>query len=155
MIFLDIDGVVVTTDSLKTGGPKCADARCVNELNRIVEAADAEIVISSSWRLTHSTDFIRDVLCGAGFRWPDRIIGVTEHMHYRRERGAVIGRAERSDEIRAWLTTNPRERFVVIDDEWEAEIPGHFVRTPSDRGLGAGEALAALEVLAKSRGPEL
>jgi HAD domain in Swiss Army Knife RNA repair proteins len=120
---------------------------CVSNLNTLVEAANAEIVISSSWRTAHSLEFIRETLCLAGFRWPDRIVGMTEHLHYRVENGRVIGRAERRDEIVAWLTHNPRELFVILDDEFEAEIAGHFVRTPGDLGLGVEHVSRALSIL--------
>jgi ribosomal protein L31E len=147
VIFLDIDGVVVTPRSLAEGGPKHADSSCVANLNRLVEAAHAEVVISSSWRTAHSIDFIRETLCASGFSWPERIIGMTEHMHYRVEHGSIVGRAERSDEIRAWLDRHPREQFVILDDDLEAEITGHFIRTEPDWGLRLQELEAALKIL--------
>lgn len=150
LVFLDIDGVLVTDVSLQVGGAKCADWGCVSNLNTLVESSDAEIVISSSWRMAHSIDFIRATLCVAGFRWPDRIVGVTEHLHYRIENGRIAGRAERCDEIWAWLSNDPRERFVILDDDFEAEIAGHFVRTPADKGLGAEHVSCALSILRPS-----
>jgi HAD domain in Swiss Army Knife RNA repair proteins len=147
VIFLDIDGVVVTEASLRAAGPKSADVSCVAHLNEIVEKADAEVVISSSWRIVHSLDFIRGVLCGAGFRWPDRIIDATCRMQYRIEYGVAVGRAERSDEIRAWLEANPRRAFVILDDDVDSEIRGHYVRTSSDAGLSCREASQALSIL--------
>lgn len=55
VIFLDIDGVLVTWKSMQLGlSPIFKVARfdfcCVGELNRITYATGAEIVISSSWR---------------------------------------------------------------------------------------------------------
>lgn len=150
VIFLDIDGVVVTPASLEAGGPRNADARCVANLNALVETADAEVVISSSWRLRHSLDMIRQTLCAAGFRWPERVIDTTVHLHYRVERGVTVGRAERADEIRTWLAHNHRDRFVVLDDEWDAEIEGHFVRTSYDDGVGERDVELALSILQKT-----
>lgn len=147
LVFLDIDGVVVTEASLRIGGAKCADSSCVSYLNAIIAAADAEVVISSSWRTVHTLDFIRDTLCAAGFRWPERVVGATEHLHYRSENGRRVGRAERSDEIRAWLRNDPRERFVIIDDESEAYVTGHFVQTHADHGLSEEHVASALAIL--------
>lgn len=149
VIFLDMDGVVVTRASLSAGGLWAADKRCVAHLNNLVEIADAEVVISSSWRITHSIESIRRVLCSAGFKWPDRVVGVTEHLVYRYENGVAVGRAERSDEIREWLDDYPGRPFVVIDDDLEAEIPGHYIRVPGDAGLDAKAVNVAIAILSK------
>ncbi len=147
VIFLDIDGVVVTPASMNVGDARTVDVQCVAELNRLVEAADAEIVVTSSWRTCYSLDFITEALTAGGFRHANRVIGHTDHLHYRIEHGIAVGRAERFDEILAWLSTNPREHFVVLDDDFEAEVPGHFVRTASDLGLTARDVDAALAIL--------
>jgi hypothetical protein len=147
-IFLDIDGVVVTPRSLEHGGPKCADQSCVAELNRIVDAADADIVVTSSWRMRHTLDEIRAVLEAAGLESSSRVIGQTEHLHYKTgDDGRIVGRAERSDEIRNWLKANRRDRYVILDDDYDAEIPGHFVRTSPDHGLTREDADRALAIL--------
>lgn len=148
VIFLDIDGVVVTPASVKMGGPKAADPSCVSQLSRIVDETDAEIVISSSWRIVHSIDFIRGVLTAAGLDDPGRIIGATRHLHYRTENGRNVGRAERRDEIIEWLRHHGRECYVIIDDEDEARIEGRFVHVASDRGLSAIDADRAISILA-------
>jgi HAD domain in Swiss Army Knife RNA repair proteins len=147
VIFLDIDGVVVTDASLAAGGAKCADSACVALLNQLVAAVDAEIVISSSWRTRHTIEFIRDVLSRAGFAWPERVIDVTERMHYRIENGSAVGRAERADEIRAWLAIHRRHAFVILDDDLEAEITGHFVRTRFDAGLSPDHVIDAIRLI--------
>jgi hypothetical protein len=146
-VFLDIDGVVVTEESLRTGGAKSADRSCVSRLSRIVDTAGADIVISSSWRLVHSLDFIRQMLAEAGFRLPERVIGATDSLRYRLENGTATGRAERADEILAWLDRNGRRVFVVLDDDLEAEIAGHYVRTDPRSGLGDDHATEALAIL--------
>lgn len=147
VVFLDIDGVVVTDESLRAGGPKCADSKSVAHLNSIVEVADADVVISSSWRMAHTIEFIRETLRAAGFRWSERIVGFTEHLHYRMQHGRITGRAERCDEIRAWLTKDPRDRYVILDDDFDAEITGHFVRTTPEVGLRAEHVDQALSIL--------
>lgn len=152
VIFLDMDGVVVTKASLKAGGLEAADRGCVAHLNNLVETADAEVVISSSWRITHSIESIRRVLCGAGFKWPDRVVDVTEHLVYRYENGVAVGRAERSDEIRVWLHEYPGRPFVVIDDDFEAEIAEHYIRVAGDAGLDANAVNAAIDILSRRAG---
>ena len=155
VIFLDMDGVVVTDESIRNAGAQSADTRCVAHLNAIVEQSDADIVISSSWRMKYSLDEIKSVLCSAGFQWPDRVIGATDHLHYRYENGRAAGRAERSDEIRQWLNVNHRERFVILDDDFDAEITGHFVRTPATNGLSPDHVEQAVGILRTRRKPLL
>lgn len=148
VIFLDIDGVLVTHESLKSGGSSCADRYCVGLLNKLVEDLGAEIVVSSSWRILHSLDFIRGALAARGLSKWRAIIDKTESIHYRTEGGMVVGCATRADEIRAWLAAHPeRTNYVIFDDDWDAEIEGHYVRTDMERGLTNEHLLAALNIL--------
>jgi hypothetical protein len=50
----------------------------------------------------------------------------------------------------AWLQANPRERFVVLDDDLDAEIAGHYVRTPPRCGLDRQHVSHALSILQAS-----
>lgn len=154
VVFLDIDGVVVTKRSL-LDGPKTADPSCVARLNSLISETNADVVVSSSWRMAHTIEFIRETLCAAGFSFPERIIDRTEHLTYRVENGTVTARAERHDEIRAWLSVNPRDSFVILDDDWDAEITGHFVRTCSEQGLEELHLNHARRILSRGFTPEM
>ncbi len=146
VVFLDIDGVVTTHASIISGGSKCPDRDAMKALNVLLQRSSAEVVISSSWRIPHSLDFMRGWLC-AGGAFYDRVIGATEHMRYRSEGGIAVAQASRADEIRQWLETNPRDRFVILDDEDDAAIDGHFVKTSMDGGLTAEHVAEALRIL--------
>ena len=52
VVFLDIDGVLVTARNLKqrNGRYKVADTKCIYALNHLTTITEAGIVISSSWR---------------------------------------------------------------------------------------------------------
>ena len=52
VIFLDIDGVIITDMTLKERLKKnsLANPECIEQLNRIISETDAKIVISSAWR---------------------------------------------------------------------------------------------------------
>ena len=54
IIFLDIDGVLnsETYDKNRTAG--AIDPECAKRLNRIIKETNADIVISSSWKLSPS-----------------------------------------------------------------------------------------------------
>lgn len=147
VIFLDIDGVLVTHESLKGGGMYCACSRSVGLLNKFIADVDAEVVISSSWRIGHSVDFIRGALAARGLFRHEAVIDKTEHIHWKSESGIITGTATRADEIREWLSRNPRESFVIFDDAWDAEIEGHYVRTNMEEGLTYEHLNRALDIL--------
>ena len=149
IIFLDIDGVLVTQDSLRAGGSVSMDRRCVAELNRLVETTGAVIVITSSWRILHSIDFIVGAMCAAGFKGKRRVVDITDRLHFATPSGVVIGCSmPRAHEICEWLDEHPWvESFVVIDDDRDAEISGHFVRTDFETGLTASLVDQAARIL--------
>jgi hypothetical protein len=150
VIFLDIDGPLVTPTSLRDGGLYCADRACMARLNELVAAAGADIVISSSWRIDHSLEFIRGAFSAAGFRHRARIIDVTPSFRYRSASGLAVGFAIRADHIRQWLAENDpkRNQFIVIDDESDADIPGHFVHVKDpDAGFSDADLVYATSLL--------
>jgi hypothetical protein len=118
IIFLDIDGVLCTAktcaeskqrwmirkkadenviagDELIRIGEDSLDARAVAELDRICAATGAEIVVSSSWRISHGYEGVRRVLEHYGFKHGHRIIGQTPNLN-----------GHRGTEIAQWLYEN-------------------------------------------------
>ena len=55
IIFLDIDGVLNSESYFKNKIAGVIDPECVRRLNRIIKETDADIVISSSWKLSPSS----------------------------------------------------------------------------------------------------
>lgn len=112
IIFLDIDGVL------------CLDGTTfhpdrVQQLKRIVDSVpDCELILSSSWRLSPSLSSAVDInLVDAGIK---TCMDLTPDF----------GDGPRSKEIQAWLDEHPNiSKFAIIDDDVDAEIPGHFFRT--------------------------
>jgi len=99
IIFLDIDGVLLTQSSLIESRQKYLngeteyqyddkfDLNCVNNLKNILkEVPDAEIVISSSWRILHSLEELREYFSDYGIN-PYRIIDVTPKINRTHQRG--------------------------------------------------------------------
>jgi hypothetical protein len=175
IIFLDIDGVLnghafLAAQSKKvTSEPKLyridddetwlgmLDPENVAKLNEIVEATDAKVVISSSWRCPHAWEKIAGWLCKKGFK--GEVIGATDDACTWPEEEAKV--ADRCDEIQRWLETHglshrgalPHvdgiESYVVLDD---CTIGGGYsssrlVRTHPARGLVAGDVKMAIGVL--------
>src|SRR6185437_759274 len=97
IIFLDVDGVLMNRKSLKVAYEKNQQPKpwpaCIDELNRIIIATGAGVVLSSCWRLGRSVVEIGELLSA----W-----GVV---------GKVIDRtptlstlcSQRGEEIQAWL----------------------------------------------------
>lgn len=100
VIFLDIDGVL----NYRNMRDICPNA--VSLLNDLVEKTGANIVISSSWRISVSMIRICEELVEAGFRFPERVIGGTP----------CVPERERGYEIKLWLKQVPVDRFVILDD---------------------------------------
>ena len=80
----------------------------VSVLNDIVGQADCHVVISSTWRVLHSQAEIASVLAEKGFKFPDRIVGMTD-----------TGPGIRGKQIQRWLLANRDnvDGICILDDE--------------------------------------
>lgn len=132
--FTDIDGVVSVPRSHWD-----LDAELMGRLNRILEATDARIVISSSWRNLFTIEQLRRMFSQHGIT--RRIIARTGDLNHR------------GNEIQEWLTENESlvRRFIVIDDDiWqleEFEANGRMIHTNTALGLTEQEVTRAIQLL--------
>lgn len=147
ILFLDFDGVlnyteffsnlprrpIIGTQSIEWW-TECLDPSRVELVNEIVEKTGAQVVVSSSWRHGHQPIALQAFLEHIGFR--HQIIGITPR-----------GWGDRRDEIRQWLNENKADRFVILDDDDDASIDGHFVQTSMETGLTPEHAQKAIEIL--------
>ena len=109
VIFLDIDGVLNTSGSKHIHNHGTAmDKKCVEVLRKIVEEFNAVIVISSAWRIGPGILRIKKGLSWVGWDNPP-IIGKTPNLNLLKER--------RGKEIQHWLSHNPTESYIIIEDE--------------------------------------
>lgn len=99
LIFLDIDGVIATYKTRFQLTPKKQDL-----LGFILNETDAKIVLSSSWRHHNVEDTVKH-MNEEGFRFSDKIIGVTVRGYHQLEKGATI-KIPRGVEISEWLDRN-------------------------------------------------
>lgn len=123
ILFLDIDGVLNSRETLKCGTRSGSimgiDPYMRILLDRIVQATDAKVVISSSWRLVPKwLQEIRDV--GIEF------ISRTPYLESKK----------RGEEIQQWLDEHPEvENYAILDDDSDM-LPGqHFFKTSFEVGL--------------------
>ncbi|MDO4538632.1 MAG: HAD domain-containing protein [Coriobacteriales bacterium] len=153
-IFLDIDGVIATPDTMIANFEQNRephemqyDQLAMNNLGAIVAVTGAIVVLSSSWRadLNSGSEYVDaivnnllDQLSAAGAPISDAT--------------PMIGGADRSTEIGAWLDEHPCEAYAIIDDlarfEQRPEIAeGHLVLVEDSNGIRASHVAQALRIL--------
>lgn len=150
LIFLDFDGVLNHVGSPKAGGLLQLDPECVEILNRILShQLDAQVVISSSWRVGKSLQELRDLLLAAGLRTGhgNRIIDVTPQTPHCR-----------GNEILTWLTNwgDTPEAVLILDDDSDmgALKPCLLKTNMYSGGLKEEHLAAAFDMLKRPFRPE-
>ena len=125
IIFLDIDGVLNNYASMAESIE--LDSRCVILLRQIVEATDAVIVLSSTWRILYSKEVLEGMFQVTGFPYIN-IIDITPN-HDNHSRGY---------EIQKWMEAHPGDyTYVILDDDTdmlEEQLP-FFHNTYCGTGL--------------------
>ncbi len=151
IVFLDIDGVLNNTKILKQRldarstlrfGP--FDPESVRCLNELVDRADAQIVLSSSWRNGPGPEYwaaLCQHLKGQGVGRP--LVGRTPHSYECGSNGY------RGREIQWWVEHNgPVDAFVILDDDSDMEpYMDRFVKTDWNQGLRQHHIVDALKIL--------
>lgn len=147
VIFLDFDGVLNSSKYLlrcEVCGIAIDPSRMVL-LKQIVDAANAKIVLSTSWREHWEKDLAK---CGSTGVLINRIFSThglqifdkTPQLHERRE-----------TEIKSWLDAHPEvENYVVLDDRLLSAdyLNGHFIKTSNYfDGLDETDVQKAIDIL--------
>lgn len=102
VLFLDIDGVLVTSNCEWNSHRKCHELNpnCVAQLKRVIAETGCTIVVSSSWRKR-------------GERWITQFLnkfGIVVHD--------ITGDSNtRGNEILEWVANNPVTKFIAVDDD--------------------------------------
>lgn len=153
IIFLDFDGVLNSPATWGKRRDDAVDRDKVERLNTLVEEFDADIVISSTWRLIYSLDEIIGFLERKGLQRPMRVIGVTPRAYENSPRDA---HDSRGFQIWQWLNKSGRrdDPFVVLDDmsaiqfrTLDASVADKLVQTDGSKGLQETDINAARELL--------
>lgn len=153
VIFLDVDGVLCNHESISAGykartaaeqDPYGPHEGCVGQLNRIIEATGALIVVSSTWRKTNTPNAAMRERLG---RWGVRgtVIGTTPVLH-----GDEYAYRRRGCEIQQWIETArmPVTSFVILDDDSDmAHLRHRLVQTTMAHGLTSADADRAIAIL--------
>lgn len=136
VIFLDIDGVLAPIRRWDRYGD--LDPACIKALNDIVASAEAEVIVSSTWRHGKTVAELQAMLEAHGFA------------------GCVVDKTPsdppggRGAEIAAWLADNAVDGCVIIDDHADmGELRTHLVQTHPAHGLRPADVPRAMAMLMK------
>lgn len=155
IIFLDFDGVLnnhkwlTRKDRINLKWPIrdiCPDN--VKALNRITELTGAKIVITSTWRLGHTDNGLRELFNEAGIT--GEMVGQTAVLD------VVSGQYDlpRGCEIDQFIQTMDRglvDTYVILDDDADMlyKQRDNFIQVNGKYGLTADEVLKAIDILNK------
>lgn len=164
IVVLDIDGVIAIPD--EEAEEWRLNKECQDNLEYIIKHTDAKIVISSSWR-KHTLEETITLMREKGFRFHDRIIGITiRAYHYIDKTQKIHLSIPRGVEIKQWIDTHihsdngvnfSRKKigqdyiYVILDDDSDMllEQKDYFIQTKSFQGLTHTHADKAVEILNK------
>lgn len=153
IIFLDIDGVLNSYKypAFDLNSVRGISPWHVKHLNYIIQKTDAYVVVSSSWRIFHKIEEIREMLKSAGFLFSDRVIGGIPVG----EKDPSRGWPTRGEEIEMYLKehSNDIEAYVIIDDDTDmvSSQMNNFVVTDIEKGLRRKEAKQCVEILLREK----
>lgn len=149
LLFLDIDGVLNTPESYAPGRALIEPA-CARQLQRVIDATGARLVLSSAWRY----QILRGAVTLQGFQHLLRSHGIRAHVlgttgrdarDTQQEYDGRTGPQERARQIRSWLADCPEAplpRWAVVDDAKlslaDPELP--IVETDGGVGLTPADA---------------
>lgn len=154
VLFLDIDGVLNSVDwymRRKEDENAAAyhdwaydlDPVALGLLKKLMaDVPDLNIVISSSWRMSHSLETFKRKLAPMIGIEPKRIAGMTPSL----SRG-------RGEEIKQWLNEHPAvTKFAIIDDDSfdMGDMLPHLQKTENKHGIMPEHTAAIKEVFKKT-----
>jgi len=161
LIFLDLDGVMLSTASTIRNGKDGSfgltlHPEHVEALNYILKNTDARIVISSTYRFGYSVNETKQIFQDNGIDYK-YVISHTPFILTPK-----IGKwVKRGDEIKQWLKRYPKiakekygvevnvDKYIIIDDD--NDMLGYqqvnFIKTSKDYGLTHVEAQLAINKL--------
>lgn len=153
VIFLDFDGVITTAKSRYN-----LDKDKIDLLGQIIDATDAKIVISSSWRrntLDDTKTYLSTISHRVPFIFPylDKVVDVSDRMYsFKLHRPDKHFRVHRGLEIHQYLDEHPEiKQYVILDDDMDMLLcqKDNFVKTNSVKGLSMKYVTKAISILNK------
>ncbi len=130
IIFLDIDGVILSGNDLRKHGRRYLCPDRVKMINDLCEKTGAKVVISSSWRIIENIKLFFECF--------------DLHDDWRTDNGKGC----RGDQIERWINDHRVLSYVIFDDDSDMleTQKGNFIKTELD-GLQLSHVEKAIEVL--------
>jgi len=141
IIFLDCDGVL---NSMECGFGVPQDDK-IQKLSKIVDATDAKIILSSSWRYAERYEDSQ----GVKMLYNSLVNHLKEFGIFIYDSTPILG-TQRGLEIDAWLKSSKEniEAFVILDDDDDMEPHlDHLVKTDYRYGLSDENVKKAIQIL--------
>lgn len=172
VIFLDFDGVLNAfyyPKQLADRGQAWRDRfgvlfapECIAQLERIIAATGAHIIISSSWKIPFEGETNEMALNSIKQMWearqyPGRIEGTIPNLTVQEILAMNCGEdliCHKRFEIEQWLRQHPEcTSYVIIDDEGIVlpKHESHFIQTDRMLGLQKKDAERAIDILHRTR----
>lgn len=147
VIFLDIDGVLNNNRLVREGGMYTINSDMIAILKKIVDVVDADIVLSSTWRIEEDNrKRVRAALAEHGLDYIDCTIDLNNVDR------SWSKRVKRVEEIKEWLGRHPEVTdFAIIDDDPGAGegLNKNFFQTSFEVGLDEEVAMWVIEHFTK------
>lgn len=159
LLFLDIDGVLNSVNYLQRGGSlSCVtdgiDPRAVAQLQRIVDATDCSLILSSTWRTIFTLAEMRQKLVAKGMRYPCPLRDKTPDFSVEGPSDdpsaleIMTSRYRRGKEVSAWIAQHGYAgRYVCVDDDADFLPIQPLVRTSFQDGLTVERADLCISIL--------
>lgn len=140
IIFLDIDGVLnsVRYDRQRTIDQGNIDETRLQLIKKLVDATEARIVLTSSWRKHWEKDISKRDAIGRDI---NEVFAKYHLTIY--DKTECLPNNDRAEEIRKWLKLQGNiEAFVIFDDiafGWGNDLQEHLIKTNPRIGFGLEE----------------
>ena len=150
IIFLDIDGVIATPDTLIAYKKImwCIDPTKALMVKRLCEDTDAKLVISSSWKTLHTYHTFMDLMTAYGldeYLFCDRTEAASESDEEWKQRlwKTPNGGKIRGEEIDQWIEEFKSrgyelDEWIILDDDsdfTQDQLKKHLIQTDGDIGF--------------------
>ena len=136
-IFLDVDGVITSRNS-----ETFFDKECVARVKKLAEETNAQIVLSSDWRLTWKPKDFSEKIKG--------VVGIDLDLRLQTPIIKFADTLTRGEEISNFLAGLNYGTYVILDDLPESEFDGHhlhFIECDTNKGFGEEEFELAKKIL--------